>query len=211
MSKFISQICRICGACRVTDPYFCSSMHGADSKMFANILKHTIYLKYNDEESFSDLILFSAMVGRYCNNKQGCPFRTPECDLLDTAIKCYEMYIGQSGLTLTTKYKCKLFELFSGVDLQYVGDKFIVPKKPLKGLSKKSKRRINRICDKAISSVNVENKKAQNTGKNDSKAAVIKVKSKCVNTTFFCNEDEAWQQKIDTILGVNTKTNEANN
>jgi len=202
MSKFISQICRMCGVCNATEPYFCSPMHSVSRESFAKILKHTVVLRYHDKEKFSKLRSFDAMVGRYCNNPQACRFRTAECELIDHPIRCYEMFLDQSGLTINLKDKANLYAAYSGTNLRSVGRKFTVPKKPFKGVPKKSAKRINKLVEKAVHSVKAELKKKKNKHK---------VESKPITTTFFCSDDEGWQGKIDEILGANNQTNEANN
>ena len=212
MSKFVSQICRMCGICNAAEPYFCSSMHSVSREMFAKILKHTVVLKYHDKEKFSELRSFHAMVGRYCNSPQVCKFRTVECEFIDHPIKCYEMFIDQAGLALSLEDKANLYAAYSGIDLRSVGKKFVLPKKPFKGIPKKSRRRINRLAEKAVHSVKTEAEKFLKKKKKKKKSKTKnKVKSKPITTTFFCSDDEGWQGKIDEILGANNQTNEANN
>jgi hypothetical protein len=211
MSKFVSQICRLCGICSVTEPYFCSSMCNVSKSMFAKILKHTVALKYHDKEKFSELRSFHAMVGRYCNNPQVCKFRTVECEFLDYPIKCYEMFINQSGLLLSLEGKSDIYAAYSGINLRSVGREFAIPKKPFKGVSKKSSKRINKAVEKAIHSVGKESEKTLKKHYKKNNKNKYKVESKPITTTFFCSDNEEWQGKIDKILGANNQTNEANN
>ena len=206
MSKFISQICRMCGVCNAIEPYFCSSMYSVSQKMFAKILKHTVVLRYHDREKFSELGSFRAMVGRYCNSPRACKFRVPECESIDHPIKCYEMFINQSGLVMSLDDRANIYAAYSGIDLGTVGREFTVPKKPLKGIPKRPAKRINRLVEKAVHSVGTDPKKNKKKNKNKHK-----IRSKSITTTFFCSDDEGWQGKIDDILGANNQTNEANN
>ena len=211
MSKFKSQICRICGACKAKEPYFCIAMHSVDRNMFAKILKHTVALKYNDREKFSELDSFRAFVGRYCNNPQLCKFRTPDCALLQNAVKCYEMFLNQSGTDLTVDDKSNIYSHYSVKNLRDVGWEFIVPKKPLKKIAKKQRRRINNVVDKAVRSVPTEEEKSlahKENKKSSAKNNNTKVK-KSVTTELFYNDNEEWRQKIGKILGVDQY--EANN
>jgi hypothetical protein len=174
-------------------------MHSMDRKQFAKTIKHIMVLKYNDKKKFSELTSFPAFVGVFCNGK--CAFHTAECVELETILNCYETFLQQSGKELTQKHKEHLYKLYSGINPKDLGTKYKVPKKPLKGVKKKSKKRINRKVDRAIASVKTIDEEI--TGKKQEK----KKKGKPITTEFFCSEDKEWQEKIDSILGANAANN----
>jgi hypothetical protein len=120
------------------------------------------------------------------------------------------MFLHQSGIDLSTDNRIRIYESFSGIDMRDIGHRFRVPKKPFKGIAKKPKKRMNRIIDKALNSVRTT-EHYRSSKKHKRNKTKVTVKSKPITTTFFCNDDEEWCKKIDTILGENTKTDEVNN
>ena len=204
MGSFKSQICRKCRLCPAQEPYFCSMMHSINREQFARTLKHIVFLRFNNTAKYSELRTLEAFVGMFCNSGKGCGWKTPNCVLLSTQINCYETFMQQSGTGFALHEKSNLLSKYWFKDLKGLSKPYQVPDNPLSGLTKRARKRINKMVNKSVYKVKtLEERHKSRKKQNRSKPAQAKVKPKPATTEFFCSDDAEWQEKIESIFILN--------
>jgi len=206
---FKNHVCSICKICnkeqREVNPAFCMVLYGSDKDRFLKMIKYALLLEAVGKEGFIvNFSRFSGFCGLFCNSNPTCPFKGKACQDLQTRIDCYNHFSDQTNRYVSPRLKAQLYENYSGIEMDVVGEKFRLPSdKVLKRMvHKKARKKINKrindiakLLQKAISGENL---------KSESKyVSVVKkvVKKKRIKTTVFFNDNDAeWESKINSIL-----------
>lgn len=215
METFRKHVCPVCGFCDSELPAFCMTIYGGDPERFSEIVKHINVLRATKKDDIlSDICTFEGFCGLFCNSQKQCPNKRNECRGIDKVFACYEAFADQcGGVVISKKIKAEIWKAFSGIETRRIGKGFRLPtKNPLKAMSKKQRKSLNKRIKKAKAGMRSDLQLFNiNRNINSNKAKIIKKifkKKKPIKTTFFCNEDKDWQEKIDSILEGKPLTDE---
>lgn len=198
---FRRNICPICGICNATAPAFCMMMFGGDPERFFEMLKFINVIRKLNPEVINSFYSFEGFCGLFCNSYRECPARGKKCSELQSVFGCYECFVGQCRGVIKPEVKVQIWEKFSGISTGEIGKRFQLPRKdPLKALSKKKRKKINKLIKKARKGmkVGVQTFSLPPQPKK-------KVKTKPIETSFFFNEgDKEWERTIESYLSRET-------
>ena len=201
IEKFRKHVCSACKLCEPTFPAFCMAMYGGNPDRFFATLKHIKVLQLRDPEALACIYTFEGFCGLFCNSKPKCPNRNSNCEKLGYVFSCYEAFVDQCGASVSAKVREDIWQAFSGIETNKIGKQFSLPTTdPLKVLDKKKRKKINKLIKRAKAGL-----KSGIISCGSGTKAKLK-KKKPIKTTFFCNDDEEWEKKIDFYL-ENDETN----
>lgn len=206
---FIENICSLCKLCDAHLPSFCMSAYAGDPNRFLKIVRymHTLWLTKQTDKIMS-IYSFEGFIGTFCNTQTPCPLRSPKCKEMDSMFRCYESFAIQCGSkTLHPKIKADAWARWMGVEPKLIGRRFRMPAtNPLKALSKKQSRRIKQKLKKSKARMKFGLRREIFF---NSMQVIPSKKKVPIKTTFFHNDNEEWERKIDLYLDSETNNRQS--
>lgn len=217
IETFRKHICPVCNLCDSRLPAFCMTVYGGNSERFFEIVKYINVLRLTGKDDFLlSLYSFEGFCGLFCNSQNKCPSRVTKCGGINEVFSCYEAFADQcGGVVIPKQVKADIWRAFSGIETKRIGKRFRLPtRNPLKALNKKQKRKLKKDIKRAKAGIKSDLQLTHiinSVNKNTKVIPKIFKKKKPIKTTFFCNEDKDWQEKIDSILEGKPLTDEIGN
>lgn len=194
INTFKKHICSACRLCDTDIPAFCMTIYGGNPERFFEIITYIKVLQTRGREAVDDMCTFNGFCGLFCNSKKQCPKKSPKCKELSSVFACWTSFVNQFGEHIPTYVKADIWKSFSGIEMSTLGELYRLPTKSvLKTVEKKKRKKIKKIIRKA--------KVGMRLGTQSYNHLQVKTKKKKpVKTTFFCNDDEEWKNKINSYL-----------
>jgi hypothetical protein len=208
---FIATVCSVCGLCKDPKPDFCIVLHNSDANQFIKEIVHKINTLRSISSSAIDILFsFEGFCRLFCR-KGKCPLYDEQCNSkLSTRIACYRSFIEQSGAHIELSELSVIYKKWAGIEFEKIGEDL----KPIidinnKLLSKSKRRKLRKSIKKIrkglsnTKSIKIKNKR---------NVPVIKYKSrkKIIETSFFCNSNDEWKEKISQYLTKNERYEDDN-
>ena len=203
---FILDICSVCGLCENPLPDFCMVLYDSNPDQFIKEIVYRINtLKSISSKSIDILFSFEGFCRLFCK-KGRCPLYNKQCDSkLSTQVACYESFISQNSKNIGFMGLSTIYRKWAGIESKRIGedlDPIIdISDKPL---SKSKRRKLRKAIKRAKKRMSdSESIKLENRGR--SLAMTSKTQKKEIETSFFCNSNNEWREKITQYLIKNER------